>query len=338
MGITYRSDGPWGPGKGSDLAPVDVDNNFWQLVQDVTAKAVQGVGIANFHVVGDQMTVVLTDHTLLGPYTLPVVPITFGGAWLPLTQYYANTIITHGGTTYIVLANHVSAATFDPGANNGAGQDYYSVLLQSPASALPTGGAPGMALLKATTADFSTLWKWLTLAGLTDVDQSISPHNGDLIAWNGRVFSYLPQAAIASAISLEQLTDVALGSPLETGQPLFYNGADFTNTSTVDLPYHALTAAAGAVTINRALGEIQDVTLVGNVTLSITGWPGSSQFARLVIRITNPGTYTVAWPAGTKWPGANVPTVTSSGTDLVIFTSFNGGATVYGSMVGQDFR
>ena len=77
MGYTYRTAGPWGPGLGTDLTPAQVDENFWQAVQDIAAKAPAGVGISNMIVSGNQLTVVLTDHTVLGPYTLPTAAFSF---------------------------------------------------------------------------------------------------------------------------------------------------------------------------------------------------------------------------------------------------------------------
>jgi hypothetical protein len=77
-----------------------VDENFWQAIQDIAAKAAQGVGIANFVVEGGSMTVVMTDHTLMGPYPLPITKISFRGPWLPHVPYLTNDIITHGGATY----------------------------------------------------------------------------------------------------------------------------------------------------------------------------------------------------------------------------------------------
>ena len=41
-------------------------------------------------------------------------------------------MLTYGGRVYQVLYDHVSAATFDPGANDGQGHDYYGLLLSNP--------------------------------------------------------------------------------------------------------------------------------------------------------------------------------------------------------------
>jgi hypothetical protein len=207
----YRGSGPWGPGKGSNLVAAEFDSNTYQLVQMINAKAVAGVGIQAFNIVGDELWVTLTDSTLLGPYQLPVVSIHFVGAWAPATQYYTNEIFTANGSTYIVMVNHVSASSFDPGANDGAGNDYYGLLLSNAANALPIGGSVGMVLEKATTTDFSVLWAWPTLAGLHDVLPSPAPVSGDMVYWTGAAFSYKPPPAG----TLAGLSDV-LASPAPT--------------------------------------------------------------------------------------------------------------------------
>ena len=103
-----------------------------------------------------------------------------GSVWLPDTGYMANDIITNGGSTYMVLVNHTSEATFDPGANDGAGQDFYGLLLENPELAVPAGGAIGQMLFKATAVDYAMRWDWSTLAGQSDVLPSPPPadHRG----------------------------------------------------------------------------------------------------------------------------------------------------------------
>lgn len=159
MGYRFRTPGPWGPGEAEDLPPEAVDGNFWQAIQDIQAKAAQGVGISNATVAGDQFYLVLTDHTLLGPYTLPKMTIQFQGEWAPNTNYLAGDIITHGGSTYFVNVNHTSAATFDPGANDGHGNNFYGLLLQNPALTVPTGGQTDWVLGKVDGTDFNMSWR-----------------------------------------------------------------------------------------------------------------------------------------------------------------------------------
>jgi hypothetical protein len=218
MGYTFRTSGPWGAGSSGNLTPAQVDQNFWQAIQDIQEKAVQGIGISNFLVEGDQMTVELSDHSLLGPYTLPIAQLSFQGEWIPNHSYLANDVITHGGATYLVRMDHTSEATFDPGANDGRANDFYGLLLSNPALTIPSGGAIGMMLFKATAADYSMLWDWPTLQGLHDVVQTPGPAVGDLVYWNGSNFGYL-----ASITTFAALNDVQQSPPAADGEVVYWD-------------------------------------------------------------------------------------------------------------------
>jgi len=74
MTITYRTAGPWGAGKGANLTPAEVDANFHDLKQAIDTLATNPatpVQIANITVSGSQMTVVMSDGSTFGPFTLP---------------------------------------------------------------------------------------------------------------------------------------------------------------------------------------------------------------------------------------------------------------------------
>ena len=47
---------------------------------------------------------------------------------------------------------------------------------------------------------------------------------------------------------------------------------------------------------------------------------------------------TVNWPASVKWPGGTKPTLTASGIDMLVFTTFDGGTTWYGNLAGLDYQ
>ena len=51
----------------------------------------------------------------------------------------------------------------------------------------------------------------------------------------------------------------------------------------------------------------------------------------------NFGAYAITWPSGTKWPGGTVPTLSTSGTDILVFCSFNGGTTWYANLAGLAY-
>ena len=160
MTVIYRGSGAWGGGQGSDLSAAQIDGNFYTLVLAIAAKAATGAGVATMTVVSNnQLQTRLTDGTFLPAITLPTATFAFRGQWLPDTVYSANDIITEGGSTYLVLLGHTSEGTFDPGANNGSGSDFYGLLLSNPSEALPTGGSTGEVLTKASGADFDVAWE-----------------------------------------------------------------------------------------------------------------------------------------------------------------------------------
>jgi len=362
----FRTPGPWGPGEAEDLPPDAIDGNFWQAIQDIAAKAVAGVGIANFVVSGNQFTVVLTDHTLLGPYTLPVVLPKFKGEWLPDYNYLAGDIISHAGITYGINVNHLSEATFDPGANTD-GNDWYTVLLENPALIIPAGGAAGAFLRKITLADYDFTWTTAALADLTDVSLPISPGpaSGDVLTFSGGLWTAAPLSAME--LLLSQLGDVdVLESPSPTtGQLLTWNGTAWTNddpafqptitaptagqlltyeagawknTNTANIPVLAGVNVFGSLTLDYSQGSVQRVTMTNGVTLSgITNWPAAGQFGRLVLEVRNTGAYTWTWPTTYKWPGGADPVVSVSGRDIFALTTFDGGSTVDGSVIGQNY-
>ena len=166
--VTFRTtDGTrWGTGQNSDLSATQIDINFWTLHEailgvqtDITSG---GAGIDYFSVVGRNLFVTLTDHTVLGPYVLPVAQWNFRGPWEPITIYDVMDVVTENGATYLVIFAHTSQATFNAGANDGSGHDFYGLLLAQPQDELPAGGTVGQVLAKATGSPYNTEWTTLT--------------------------------------------------------------------------------------------------------------------------------------------------------------------------------
>jgi hypothetical protein len=163
MTQTYRTDdmARWGTGQGFNLSAAQVDINFWDLVQRMIAQEARpdaAAGIDHFEIVGINMFVHMTDATVLGPYELPVATFNDRGVWTPSTVYSKMDTFSINGGLYVVTWDHTSALTFDAGANDGAGHDYYQLMIQTPGSAMPAGGAVGALLKKTTTTDYAVGW------------------------------------------------------------------------------------------------------------------------------------------------------------------------------------
>lgn len=120
MSIIYRTTGPWGVGKGSNLSAAEVDGNFYDhevRIEDLETTRPQPDNFANVTIEGTQIKFTLVSGAVLGPLDLPVLKWRFRGDWAVFTGYAANdTFRVAGDGLYLVLVDHTSAATFDPAA------------------------------------------------------------------------------------------------------------------------------------------------------------------------------------------------------------------------------
>jgi hypothetical protein len=109
--ITYRTLGPWGSGKGANLQPSEVDANFYSLAQaivDLINNPEQPNGIDSIQVSGTQMTITLTDGTVLGPYTLPVLTFRWRGEFEPNVYAVLDVFTVSLGNTDVLDPTTVS--------------------------------------------------------------------------------------------------------------------------------------------------------------------------------------------------------------------------------------
>jgi hypothetical protein len=132
--ITYRSAGAWGAGKGADLDAVEIDNNFYSIVQSIegilnnppTPNNISSIDVVN----NNQLLITLDDYTTFGPFDLPVATFQDRGAWAPTTNYAYADIFTHLNSLYLVLQPHTSSASFNASDGNMAGP-YYRLLFSA---------------------------------------------------------------------------------------------------------------------------------------------------------------------------------------------------------------
>jgi hypothetical protein len=131
-----------------------------------------------------------------------------------------------------------------------------------------------------------------------------------------------------------------IANPIVSQALVYDSSGFFINSNKVDLPCGGQISVNGSVTINRANGEFQRISLTGDAVINVSSWPTSNQVARLTLEIENTGSFDITgWPPGTVWPGGSAPTITTggSGKDLIVLMSFNGGSTIYGTVAGQAY-
>lgn len=210
--IVFRTnDGAkWGTGQGSDLTPAQADVNLWnvkQAVEYIQDNPPEAVSIESISQTGDTLTVHYTDASTDGPFTLPSIPIVFRGAWVISTAYAVGDVITAGGSTYIVIYAHISDPTaFDAGENDGLGHNYYGLLLENPAGALPAGGSAGQVLTKSSSTDYAAAW---ASASAIRPIVNISGTTHTLAADNAGAWHRFPNVS-AKTITVPANADVAI--------------------------------------------------------------------------------------------------------------------------------
>ena len=100
-------------------------------------------------------------------------------------------------------------------------------------------------------------------------------------------------------------------------------------------------ASSTAVSLDMEDGNIAHVTLTDNCTITITNPPVSGRHGVMTIYFEQDGSgghSVTGWPSGTVWAGAAAPSISSgaSEVDVITLSTFDGGATWYGFIAGQD--
>jgi hypothetical protein len=74
----------------------------------------------------------------------------------------------------------------------------------------------------------------------------------------------------------------------------------------------------------------------GTSTITFSGAPASPIGFGFTLITVNAGAYSITWPASVDWVGGSAPILTSSGTDVLVFYTYNGGTTYYGFVTGKN--
>lgn len=101
-------------------------------------------------------------------------------------------------------------------------------------------------------------------------------------------------------------------------------------------------AASGtSLTLDLTNGNVRDVTLTGNCTLTFSNPTASGDACSftLILRQDGTGSRTVTWPASVDWPGGTAPTLSTaaSSVDILTFVTVNGGTVWFGMTAGKAF-
>lgn len=153
-------------------------------------------------------------------------------------------------------------------------------------------------------------------------------------AWSSKTYlvdvgSYLTET------STNTLSNKTLAATTLSGQ---LTGADQT-VSAINLKDYgeitnAIGNATGSKTIDLTLGNSVTATTTGATTWTFSNPTASDELCGFSLKLVNGGSATQTWPASVDWPAATAPTLTTSGTDVLVFTTCDGGTTWYGFVAG----
>jgi hypothetical protein len=106
-------------------------------------------------------------------------------------------------------------------------------------------------------------------------------------------------------------------------------------TATTFRETYADQGTGGSVTIDLSTGNNFRRQFNGAATIAFSNPPASNAFG-FTLTTVNAGAFAITWPASVDWPGGTAPVLTSAGTDVLTFFTFNGGTTYYGFVVGKN--
>ena len=95
----------------------------------------------------------------------------------------------------------------------------------------------------------------------------------------------------------------------------------------------------GTQDIDLANGNVVTATVDTSAnTFTFSNPPASGKCGSFTLILTNGGSQTVNWPASVDWAGGTAPTLTTSGIDVITFTTVDAGTIWYGFLAGADMK
>ena len=143
-------------------------------------------------------------------------------------------------------------------------------------------------------------------------------------------------------------TGVELAGALTTGGTTTLGGAIAGADNQVGrvnlIDYGEVTNAIGSTgggsqTIDLALGNnvVATVDTSGN-TFVFSNPTASDELCGFTLFLTNGGSQTVTWPGTVDWAGGTAPTLTTSGLDILVFLTTDGGTIWHGMVASADSK
>ena len=242
------------------------------------------------------------------------------GPWADATDYVVGDLVTDSGTTYVCYTAHTSSGAIDTNKFLAWGVS--------------------------TAADNVTFTPAGSISA-TDVQAAIEELDTDVVANTAALGKFKVSSNDTTADEFEDKISAGTGITFSVAD----DGAD--ETLTISISDDAIDPDK-IKTTRTAIGSIgggtQDIDLdtdirvfTGTVDTSTTTFTFSNPKASgnedgFILILTNGGSQTVNWPASVDWAAGVAPTLTTSGVDVLVFETVDGGTTWYGFVAGLDMQ
>jgi hypothetical protein len=94
----------------------------------------------------------------------------------------------------------------------------------------------------------------------------------------------------------------------------------------------------GTYSVDISLANYFKYTITGTTTFTFVNPPVTSNTVVFVLNLTNGGAFSITWPASVKWPSGTAPTLTATGTDILVFSTDDAGTNYRGMLSQKDSR
>jgi hypothetical protein len=137
-----------------------------------------------------------------------------------------------------------------------------------------------------------------------------------------------------TAISIDSAADMTIGGYINFAdeQAIRPEMKDYAET------INALGDTGGGTdAIDISAGNVVSATVsTGTQTFTFTNPSATGKACSFTLFLTNGGSQTVNWPGAVDWAGGDAPSLTSSGVDVLTFTTLDAGTIWYGFAAGLD--
>jgi hypothetical protein len=280
------------------------------------------------------------------------------GAWTAQTATQLATDLGVSNTTPVTLT--ASGGVITPNASLGWLFRYTATA--NVALAAPTGGTDGQLVTVEVLASGAD--RVLTFpAGTSPASVTIPSgtwHRVDLRSHGGGTWTVIdPEAGVGvagggggggipadgSVTNIKVASNAAISADklVDGSSNKIMTAAERTKLAAVDSSgvVHAVGNSGSALTLDPTnTGYVKTITLTANCTFTLTGaTSGQASTLELVLTQDATGNRTVTWPSSVKWSGAVAPalTTTAAAVDRILLTSYNGGTTWYGDLIGRGY-